>query len=250
MSYKVYDEYKNSHIGWFNKIPTHWNIQKIKFLSQNKDNKRIPISAEQREAGIYPYYGATGIVDYVNDYIFNEDLLLIGEDGAPFFDSNKSVAFLISGKTWVNNHVHVLKINQSIILDKLVMYSLNCTDYSIYIKGSTRDKLNQEQLKDIPIIIPPLIEQKQIVNYLDKKTTKIDKTITKNHQLIELLEEKRTALINQVVTKGLNPDVPMKDSGVDWIGEIPEHWEVAFLKRFTNSVSSGKTKNVEKKVMQ
>jgi len=230
MSYKVYEEYNDSNVDWIGALPDNWTIKKLKFLSQNFDNKRIPISAGEREEGEYPYYGATGIVDYVNDFIFNEDLLLVGEDGAPFFDITKDVAFLISGKTWVNNHAHVLKINENIILDKLVKHSLNCTDYSLYIKGSTRDKLNQEQLKDIPIIIPPKNEQKQIANYLDNKTTKIDETIAKNQQLIELLEEKRTALINQVVTKGLNPDVHMKDSGVEWIGEIPEHWKIMKMK--------------------
>ena len=211
MTYKTYSSYKNSHIDWSSKIPDHWNIQKLKFVSQNMDNKRIPISAGEREEGKYPYYGATGIVDYVKDYIFNEDLLLVGEDGAPFFDNGKNVAFLISGKTWVNNHAHVLKINKSIISDKLVMHSLNCTDYSLYIKGSTRDKLNQEQLKDIPIIVPPKNEQKQITNYLDKQTGKIDATITKNKELIDLLEEKRVALINQRLNDIEFDSIKLKD---------------------------------------
>ena len=239
MTYSIYAEYQDSNVDWMGKIPSNWSIQKLKFLSQNFDNKRMPISAGEREEGKYPYYGATGIVDYVNDYIFNENLLLVGEDGAPFFDENKDVAFLISGKSWVNNHAHVLKIDETLILDKLVMHSLNCTDYSLYIKGSTRDKLNQDQLKNIPVIIPPREEQPHIVNYLDKQTAKIDAIITKNEELIQLLEEKRVTLINQVVTKGLNPDAPMKDSGVEWIGEIPQNWDVVPFKRLFNNIKDG-----------
>lgn len=225
MDYKPYSNYKDSNVSWMGEIPNNWSIRKLKFLSQNLDNKRIPISAEDRVNGDYPYYGATGIVDYINNYIFDEKLLLVGEDGAPFFDKNKDVSFLISGKSWVNNHAHVLRINEGIVLAELVMHSLNCTDYSLYIKGSTRDKLNQDQLKNIPIIISPIEEQQQIVEYLDKKTNEIDETISKNKQLIDLLEEKRIVLINQTVTKGLNPDIPMKDSEMKWIGEIPEHWD-------------------------
>ena len=230
MNYKTYSNYKHSNVDWMGEIPTNWNIQKLKFLSQNLDNKRIPISAGDRKEGTVPYYGATGIVDHVEDYIFNEDLLLVGEDGAPFFDKDKNVSFLISGKTWVNNHAHVLKIDQSLILDKLVMHSLNCTDYSLYIKGSTRDKLNQEQLKDIPIIVPPFEEQQYIVDYLDKKENIINEIIIQNEKLISLIEEKRVALINQAVTKGLDYNVPMKNSTIKWIDKIPEHWDIHKIK--------------------
>lgn len=108
---------------------------------------------------------------------------------------------------------------------------------------SAQPGFNIDDLIEFNIIIPPLNAQNQIANYLDKKTAKINETISKNNKLIELLEEKRTALINEVVTKGLNPDVPMKDSGVEWIGEIPEHWEIEKIK----TVSQVKPSNVDKK---
>ena len=113
----------------------------------------------------------------------------------------------------------------------------------LHLSKNLRNSLSTEDFMALHVVKPPLDEQKQISNYLDKKTTKINKTISKNKKLIELLEEKRIALINQVVTKGLNPDVPMKDSGVEWIGEIPEHWEVEKLK----NISQIRPSNVDKK---
>jgi type I restriction enzyme S subunit len=93
-------------------------------------------------------------------------------------------------------------------------------------------QLSRETLKEVDVLLPPLSEQEQIVSFLDEKTSKIDDLIKKKYQKIELLKEYRTSLINRVITKGLNPDVPMKDSGVEWIGEIPSHWEVKRLKHF------------------
>ena len=107
--------------------------------------------------------------------------------------------------------------------------------------GSTRDTINMEQIANLQLALPTDINtQKQIANYLDKQTAKIDETISKNKQLIDLLEEKRVALINQVVTKGLNPEVPMKDSGIEWIGAIPEQWEVIKLKFCTDIINNKK----------
>jgi len=159
-----------------------------------------------------------------------EELVLLGEDGAPFFDTTKDVAFAINGKIWPNNHVHVLRPNRLKVGIKYLTYSLNCTDYSLYISGSTRDKLNQSDMDNILIRMPSLIEQTQIANFLDHETAKIDHLIEKQQQLIELLKEKRQAVISHAVTKGLDPNVPMKDSGVEWLGEVPEHWETLPLK--------------------
>ena len=115
----------------------------------------------------------------------------------------------------------------------------------LHLSKNLRNSLPTEDFMALAVVKPPLKEQQQIANYLDKKTAKIDETIAKNEKLIQLLEEKRVALINQVVTKGLNPDVPMKDSGIEWMGKIPEYWRVSFLKRFVYSISSGKTKNCD-----
>ena len=113
----------------------------------------------------------------------------------------------------------------------------------LHLSKNLRNSLSTEDFMALSVVKPPLEEQKQIANYLDKKTAKIDTTIAKNKELIQLLEEKRVALINQVVTKGLNPDVAMKDSGIEWIGEIPEHWDVEKIK----NISQVKPSNIDKK---
>ena len=228
---KKYDSYKDSGIEWIGEIPSHWEVVPLKYLSDNFDSKRVPLnSAERAEMiGDYPYYGATGIVDYINNFIFDGEFVLIGEDGAPFFIQGKDVAFIAEGKFWVNNHAHILQTNDK-ILSTIFCHQLNCVDYKGYITGSTRDKLTQDQLKSIKLLLPSKAEQNTIANYLDQKTTQIDDLIAKKERLIQLLEEERTAIINHAVTKGLDTTVPMKDSGIEWLGEIPVHWEVKKLK--------------------
>ena len=230
-----YPSYKDSGVEWIGEIPSHWGKIKTNFISENLDGKRVPLNSEQRSSmvGEIPYWGSNGIVDHINDYIFNEDLVLVGEDGSPFFDKFKNVSFFVNGKVWINNHIHILK-SKSNVIPKFLTHSFNCVDYKEFITGSTRDKLTQSDLSRIPHFIPPLPEQTQIVSFLDTKTQKIDDLILKTEKKIELLKEKRTSLINHCVTKGLNPNVEMKDSGVEWIGEIPGGWDVKKLKYFSS----------------
>ena len=238
--YKRYEKYKDSGVEWIGEIPEHWEVSKLKYLTYCLDGKRIPLSSEQRGEmqGDIPYWGANCIIDYVNDWLIDGEVVLLGEDGAPFFDKYKDVAFYSNGRIWPNNHVHVLRALQSINA-KLLTYILNTVDYSNYIKGSTRDKLTQAEMKNIFIQLLPVREQKAIVNFLDQKTAVIDDLIADKEKLIELLQEKRQAVITEAVTKGLDPNVKMKDSGVEWIGEIPEHWEIGRLKNSIKSCRNG-----------
>lgn len=136
-------------------------------ISKNLDSKRKPVRSSDRKSGQYPYYGASGIVDYVIDYIFDGDYLLISEDGANLLARNTPIAFSISGKTWVNNHAHVLQFD-NYVTRRLVEIYLNSIDLSKYISGAAQPKLNKENLNKIPIPIPPLSEQERIVSILDK----------------------------------------------------------------------------------
>lgn len=144
------------------KIESKWTIHKIGDLVENFDGKRTPLSKRDRISGQYPYYGATGIIDYVQDYIFDEKLILIGEDGAKW-GANENSAFIVDGKYWVNNHAHVLKPNREIILDEFLVEILNKFDLSIYITGLNVPKLNQGNLNEIQIPLPPLDIQQKIV---------------------------------------------------------------------------------------
>jgi len=229
---KAYPEYKHSKINWAGDIPSHWNETKLKFVCDCLDSLRVPLNGEERSerSGDIPYWGANGIVDYINDFIFDEPLVLVGEDGAPFFDKKKDVAFFIEGKNWVNNHAHILRTKKDKIHEIFLKHLLNTVSYELYINGSTRDKLTQFQLNNISIPIPELNEQNLIVRALGNELKRLDDLIKEKQSFIKLLQEKRQALISHVVTKGLDDNVKMKPSGVEWIGDIPEHWEVKPIK--------------------
>ncbi|MDF4206863.1 restriction endonuclease subunit S [Pseudomonas protegens] len=231
MSFPSYLEYKDSGVEWLGEVPLHWQIKALRYLSVCLDGKRIPLNGEQRadKQGDIPYWGANAIMDYVDEAIFDEELLLVGEDGAPFLDPLKPVAFHSSGPVWPNNHIHVLRPNKPEWV-RFLVYAMNAADYANYIEGSTRQKLNQSRLMGIPVSWPSYTEQTQIARFLDHETARIDALIEEQQRLIELLKEKRQALISLAVTKGLDPTVPMKDSGVEWLGEVPAHWTVSPLK--------------------
>ena len=139
-------------------------------LAENLDSKRKPITSGLRESGSIPYYGASGIVDYVKDYIFDGDYLLISEDGANLTARNTPIAFSISGKNWVNNHAHVLKF-ETYAERRYVEYYLNSIELTPYISGAAQPKLNQKNLNSIKIPSPSLKEQERIVAILDKFDT-------------------------------------------------------------------------------
>ena len=149
---KRYPEYEERGVEWIGEIPRNWQTTTIKHLTKNLDGKRIPLSSEVRadQKKIYPYYGANGVIDYVEDYIFEGEHILIGEDGAPFFDKTRDVSLLTSGKFWVNNHCHILK-NIGTSEPRFIVHCLNSVDYFQYITGSTRDKLTQADLNRIKI---------------------------------------------------------------------------------------------------
>lgn len=144
-----------------------WQTKPLGELCEILDNRRKPITKRDRVAGDYPYYGATGIQDHVTGFIFDEPLVLVGEDGAKWA-SGDNTAFAISGRCWVNNHAHVLRPHRNAILDNWLIFFLNHSDLSKFVSGLTVPKLNQGSLREIPIPVPPLTEQERIVGILDE----------------------------------------------------------------------------------
>ena len=194
-------EMKPSGVEWIGEIPKHWTISKVKHEFESLDNLRIPLNAETRgsmELKIYDYYGASGVIDKVESYIFDEPLILIGEDGANLYLRSTPLAFKATGKYWVNNHAHVLRPKHG-NMDYLTNM-LESLDYIHYITGAAQPKLTSENLMNITVIIPPLPEQVQIANFLDHKTQHIDELISTEQRKIELLKEYRQSLISEVVT--------------------------------------------------
>lgn len=139
-------------------------------VAENLDSLRKPITSGLRKAGSIPYYGASGIVDYVKDYIFDGDFLLVSEDGANLLARKTPIAFSISGKTWVNNHAHVLKFD-TYAERRYIEYYLNSIDLSPYISGAAQPKLNKKNLNNIRVPNPSLEDKERIVSVLDKFDT-------------------------------------------------------------------------------
>lgn len=158
-----------------------WAWERLGNIAVCLDYKRRPVNARERQkrtAGkdvdeLYPYYGATQQQGWIDDYLFNEELILLGEDGVPFFDPFRSKAYIIHGKTWVNNHAHVFK--GILISQPYLTYYLNVFDYSDRVVGATRAKLNQSRALDIPVPLPPLAEQHRIVARVDELMSLLDR---------------------------------------------------------------------------
>ena len=236
-----YDSYKDSGVKWLGEIPSHWEMKPYRYLFYNLDFLRKPITADQRSRNNprYDYYGASGIIDKIDYYNVDDKVLLIGEDGANLLLRNLPLIYKTEGKFWVNNHAHILKP----IKDDydFMAYVMEATDYTLFITGSAQPKLSQSNLNCVKLPIPPLKEQEAIANYLDDATSKIDEAIAQQQKMINLLNERKQIIINNVVTKGLNPNVKMKPSGIDWIGDIPEHWDIRrgkYLFRIINELSN------------
>jgi len=162
---------------------SNFEMVKLGDVAEILDSKRKPITKSDRKRGIYPYYGATGIVDYVDDFIFDERLVLVGEDGAKWNTGDKT-AFIADGKYWVNNHAHVLRPYVDKVLDIYLVEVLNILDLNKFITGVTVPKLNQEKLRAIEIPLPPLSIQQQIVNKIESFQKIIDgaKQIVENYK--------------------------------------------------------------------
>lgn len=133
----------------------------------NHDSRRVPIKASQRKPGPYPYFGASGVIDYIDDYLFDGHYLLVSEDGANLVSRVTPIAFSISGKTWVNNHAHVLEFENH-VTRRFVEFYLNAVDLSAFLTTAAQPKLNQANLNRIPVPFPPLPDQERVVSILDR----------------------------------------------------------------------------------
>ncbi|AGK70350.1 Type I restriction-modification system DNA methylase [Streptococcus cristatus] len=209
-----------------------FELRKLSDLIEIYNNKRVPLSAKQREGleKIYPYYGAQGIVDYVDDYIFDGKYILIAEDGENLKSNNKSICTLATGKYWVNNHAHIIKGNDETNTDFLY-YKLNSISFAPYITGSAQPKLNKENLLNIEIYIPSRKYQDKIARVL----ALLDHKIQTNNQINQELEAMAKTLYDYWFVQFDFPDQngkPYKSSGGKMVynlelkREIPEGWGV------------------------
>lgn len=211
---------------------SEWKEYRLNEVTENHDNKRIPLSSKQRllKQGKYPYYGAQGIIDYLDEYIFEGEYLLVAEDGANLETRNEDIALLTHKKEkfWVNNHAHILSSNNKSDI-RFIKYFLNKTDISGYITGSAQPKLNQANLNSIRVWLPLLKEQKLIAGFLST----IDEKIEINNKINEDLQSISQLLFKHWFIDFEFPNkegLPYKSSGGEMIdselGMIPNGWEV------------------------
>ncbi len=233
--YKAYPEYKDSGVEWLGEVPEQWLIKKLKYLCAVQTGSRDTVNAV--EEGLYPFFVRSQTIERINSVGADCEAVLTAGDGVGV----GKVYHYYNGK--FDYHQRVYMLNKfKFITGRFVFYYLSSNFYKVALEGnakSTVDSLRLPQFLNFEFSIPSIKEQNFITTFLDHETSKIDNLIEKQQQLIELLKEKRQAVISHAVTKGLNPDVPMKDSGVEWLGEVPEHWVISRYKFCTFRVIVG-----------
>ena len=187
-------------MGELYELPEGWDTKVFNETVENFDKSRVPIKANERKSihGTYPYYGSTGIIDYVDDYIFDGEFLLISEDGANLVMRTYPIAFIVTGKFWVNNHAHIVNAKTEITTNRYLELYFSSIDLKPYITGSAQPKLSQKKLNGINIPLPPLQEQKRIVAKLDRLFAKIDQAIALHQQNIDEAEGFMGSVLNEV----------------------------------------------------
>jgi len=182
------------------KVPLNWCwTYLLTGAAKCMDAYRKPINATERASreGNIPYYGATGQVGWIDDYLTDEQLVLLGEDGAPFLDLIKDKAYIIEGKAWVNNHAHILKSLYGETGNRFLMYYLNTFNYHGFVNGTTRLKLTQANMGTIPVPLPPLSEQQRIVEKIESLYSKLDEAKDKAQEVIDGFDSRRAAILAQ-----------------------------------------------------
>ena len=177
-----------------------WAVPRLWMVCRNHDGKRIPLNAEERASrpGPYPYWGANAIQGYVDDWLFEGSHVLVGEDGAPYFDEERDVAWVADGQFWVNNHAHVLEPRG--LEAEWLAECLNVVDYSQFVVGSTRDKLTQAALNSVPIPLPPPESRSKVLAELREVRSQAEAVEMAVARNVVLLKERRQAMITAAVT--------------------------------------------------
>jgi type I restriction enzyme, S subunit len=244
--WKPYPAYKDSGVEWLGEFPEHWKVKRLKYAAPSSTAKLTEKPNDLPYLGLENIESQTGrlLLETPTENVestvgvFNRGNVLFGKL-RPYLA--KAVCVDFSGVCTTE----LLVLQPSIIVNgKFLFYRLLSEDFIKLVNsltyGTKMPRASSEQIGNLPISLPPLAEQTAIATFLDRETTRINALISKKEQLIDLLQEKRAALISHAVTKGLDPTVPMKDSGVEWLGEIPKHWEVKRLK-FAASFYGGGT---------
>ena len=225
--YKPYPAYKDSGVEWLGQVPEGWSVVPLKWLATIQNGKDYK-DVETGEGG-FPVIGSGGEFARASQYLFNGESVLLGRKGT--IDR----PLHINGAFWTVDTMYYTVIGPKVV-GKYLYYCSLTIQFDRYSTNTALPSMTQEVLGQIPFALPSIEVQREIVAHIDRETARIDGLVSRKTRFIELLSEKRQALITHAVTKGLNPDAPMKDSGVEWLGDVPEHWEVKKLSHISKIV--------------
>ena len=215
-----YSSYKDSGVKWLGEIPSHWEMVRLRYLCRIKTGDKDTINRD--ENGKYPFYVRSPKVERINSYTYDGEAVLMAGDGV----GAGKVFHYVNGKFGCHQRVYIINNIEKVNGKFLYYYMQSKFKYVIeqLSAKSTVDSVRLNMLQDFNVLIPSLKEQLSIIKYIEFSVYQIDTAIEQQKKMIELLNERKQIIINNAVTKGLDPNVKMKDSGVDWIGEIPSHW--------------------------
>lgn len=205
-------------------LPSGWALSTVPVLCEVLDSLRVPINSDERsqrlakcrQEDLVPYFGATGQVGWIDAHLFDEDLVLLGEDGVPFLDQGKPKAYRVSGKSWVNNHAHVLRARKEAIDWRLLTAQLNTVNYTGYVTGSTRLKLTQGAMNKLPLLVPPRAEQQRIADKLDTVLTRVDAVNTRLARVAPILKRFRQSVLAAATSGRLTGDWRDANKAAAW----------------------------------
>jgi type I restriction enzyme S subunit len=232
-----YTNYIETGIEWLKEIPSHWNKIRLRYLCDITTGSRDTVDRE--DDGQYPFFVRSKTIERISTFSYDGEAILTAGDG----DICK-IWHHVNEKFDFHQRVYML-YNFKNITGRFLYYYISENFYYDVFKLSAKntvDSLRLPMFLNFPVAVPPLEEQIKIAQYLDHQTAIIDQLILQKERLIELLKEKRQAVINEAVTKGLNPDAIMKDSGIEWLGEVPTDWKIKrlrYLGKCQNGVSQG-----------
>ena len=220
---KRYPSYKDSGIDWIGEVPDIWRIKKTKYLFSLRNGE----AAKEERGGDFSLYGANGVIGEYPYCNINERKIIIGRVGA------SGEVNIAEKRSWISDNALIVNLNKGQDF-QYVYYLLKSINFPERTNKTAQPLITAGFIGNFFVPCPEHEEQKAIADFLDLKTAQIDDLIAKKERMIELLKEERTAIINQAVTKGIDSNVGMKDSGIEWLGKVPKHWEIKRLKYVAN----------------
>ncbi len=226
MSFPRYPAYKDSGVEWLGEVPGHWEVVQFKQfvdIQNGSDHKHV----EQAEG--YPVLGSGGVFTYASEFLYDGESVLLGRKGT----IDKPLH--ITGRFWTVDTMYWTKISPG-VSGRFTYYSALTIPFDFYSTNTALPSMTKGALSSHRVTFPPLPEQTQIAAFLDRETAKIDALVAEQRRLMALLKEKRQAVISHAVTRGLNPHAPLKPSGIEWLGDVPEHWVIKSFRYILDAI--------------